>query len=77
MKKSVGEKGGETSWREACSTLLSDPTSRERVRVVERGKGESEEWVRGGPAYSRRVDSRCMTKGREERASAVSLGWPH
>ena len=60
-RKGVGGRGEVVSWREVCSTLVSDPTSKERVRVVERWNGESEEWTRGGAAYSSRVDSWCMT----------------
>jgi hypothetical protein len=61
VERGGGGKDGETSWREVWSTLLSDPTSQEWVRVGEKGKKEGGEWVKGGPACSRRVDSWLMT----------------
>jgi hypothetical protein len=77
VERDIGGKEGETSWREVWSTLVNDPTSQEWVRVRGRGNGESGEWVRGGPACSNSVDNWWMTKEREERASVVSMGWPH
>jgi hypothetical protein len=77
VERGVGGKEGETSCREVWRTLLSDATSQEWVRERKGGEGESGEWMGGGPACSKRVDSWWMTKDREERASVVSIGWPH